>query len=229
VSGTQGLWHKPRRERGRRTQRRPTAWIRVSVEAVDHPDIAELSDAAFRCLITVWSRAKRQPEPGVFRSEEQLLRAIGWRLARCLPALYAASLLVREGEASRHEARSGRVEVENWSRWQSDGRQDRTHADRQMRYRERERAKRDASRDGVTGDGGVTTSDGGPPTPVGSAAVTPPAGAADVTLTAGSEDLATRRALARVIRDAKREDHRRRWRTRFDRLYGHLYGREATS
>jgi hypothetical protein len=129
--------------------------------------------------------------------------------------LYAAGLLEPDLDGSR----LGRVEVHNWSRWQTDGRSDATHADRQKRYRDREKAKRDASRDGVTPGGSVTTSDGGPPTSR-ETTVTPPLRAA---VTVSREEGFGRRELARYVREAPNEADRNRYRRIFDKTYGHLY------
>jgi hypothetical protein len=220
MSGRQGIWNGvPKRPRRERAARRPTSWVRVSSRAHQHPDVAELpSDTARWAWVCTLLEAKQLPEPGSFRSEDHLRRAIGWRLARSLPSLYEAGLLEPDSDGSG----LGRVEVHNWSRWQTDRRSDATHADRQKRYREREKAKRDASRDGVTLEGGVTTSDGGPPTSR-EATVTPPLRAA---VTVSRQDvLSERRTLAQAIRDAKDPSLKGRYQNTFQKLYGHLYER----
>lgn len=243
----QGLWNAASKSpaRGARAHR-PTAWLRISTRMDEHPDIAFLSDAAFRCWVTVLCKAKLQPEPGVFRSEEHLCQLVGWRLARSLPALWDTGLLDRQA--------SGPLAVHNWRRWQSDGSPDLTHAERQRRYRESQanriettsRQHRDdieISSESAPDDietalvergnvdvtavpqpSRVTPSDGDPYIE-GSDTVTPPRGAA-VTGTQ-EEGFDRRRDLAAIIRNAPNDAMRNRYRRIFDKTYGHLYAPEA--
>jgi len=222
----QGLWHDiPGSERRPRTprSRKPTTWIRISSRMHEHPDIVGLrSDTTRWAWLVVLLAAKNQPEPGSFRSEEQLRNAVGWRLARSLPALFRAGLLEREPM----DESTTRVNVHSWSRWQSTSGIDRTNAERQRRYRERERARSNGVTPGVTAGGGGTVTNGGPPTSrdVNTSPVTAPSsGEAPVTVTE-EEGLRARRELAAAIRTAT-PDLQRRFRATFDRTYGHLYRR----
>jgi hypothetical protein len=224
MSRLQGMFNDPapRRQRAPRS-RRPTGYVRVSVSIADHPDLTGMpSDAGRWAFVVVLTKARLQPELGVFRSEQHLRNLLGWRLARQVPYLFAAGLL----EHSADESRSGAVEVHNWSRWQSQVHGDSTHAERSRRYRERERAKSDASRDGVTEKAPRDARDGGPPlTGVYASRVTPPLRAA---VTATREDaLSERRTLAQAIRDAKEPSLKRRYESTFQRLFGHLYSEAA--
>jgi hypothetical protein len=184
-----------------------------------HADILQLpSDTARWAWLAVLLEAKVQPEPGAFRSEAHLRQAIGWRLARCLPTLFAAGLL----EQSEIGSRSGRVEVHNWSRWQSESTPDMTHPARQKAYREREKAKKEVPGTAVPQQSRGTASDGDPSIE-GYAAVTPPFEGTAVTLP--EKDRVGRRELARIVREAPNEALRHRYRRVFDKTYGHLYQR----
>jgi hypothetical protein len=187
-------------------RRRPTAYVRLSARLPVHPDLTGLpSDSARWCWVVILCEAKLQPEPGVFRSLAHLRSVVGWRLARTLPALFAAGLLERPGTGSS----DGPVEVHNWSRWQSLSRPDLTQADRSRRYRQRQKAKRHGSVTGVTAQLPVTTVTGDPPLQgYRNALVTGPVGAAPVTvlesLKAGGLDPALlARFAARQAGDAK--------------------------
>lgn len=208
----QGMLNEPRKHGRQPRVRRPTGYVRVSVSIADHPDLTGMpSDAGRWAFIVVLTKARLQPELGVFRSEQHLRNLLGWRLARQVPYLFAAGLL----EHSSDESRSGAVEVHNWSRWQSQVHGDSTHAERSRRYRERERAKSDASRDGGTGEVPGDARDGGPPlTGVYASHVTPHVDDAAVTVTR-EEALSARRSLAQAIRDATEPSLKRRYQEKF--------------
>jgi len=229
MSRPQGIWNgEPKRQRPPRSPRRPSQWIRISSQMHEHPDITGLrSDTTRWAWLVVLCEAKAQPEPGEFRSEEHLRQALGWRLSRSIPALVAAGLL----ERVVIDARTTRVKVHNWSRWQSAAGLDRTAAERQQRHREREKAAVTALRNGVTPEDVSRVTNGGPPLQgLDNAPVTRPTGEAAVTVQREDESgdpLAQRRRLARAIREASHPSLKRRYETSFLKLYGHLYAREA--
>jgi hypothetical protein len=222
MSRPQGLFHDvPGYERRTRAARigRPTSWIRVSTRISHHPDIVKLpSNDARWAYIVLLTAAKEQPEAGEFRDNQTIGHVLGRGLRQCLPALLEAGLVLATTE--------GGYVLPNWQRWQTPNRVDATHADRQRAYRERERAKRDARHVTVTDSESVTSSDGGPPIGDYVTVTRPLDGTA---MTEHSEEqvdlLAARRILAKTIREAPMDSWKRRYVERFEKLYGHLYGR----
>lgn len=113
-------------------------WIKLDALLHRNPKVGRLSDAAFRAFIVTLCEAKLCQSEGEWPSRDHYVFAVGPRAARHLDTLLEARLL---------EAEDGWIRVHDWADWQP---KDPTAAERSRRYRDRQRASRDATR-GATG------------------------------------------------------------------------------